>query len=85
MAKSFGPGGCPANTYILSRVATLQASIDAAITKVRNLTVKLLQSHPDILLSMDRFDMVVRRQCGQVVRALDLRSRGPGFKSQSEH
>ena len=81
MTKSFGPGGCPANTYILSRVATLQASIDAAITKVRNLR----SSHPDILLSMDRFDMVVRRQCGQVVRALDLRSRGPGFKSRSEH
>ena len=36
MTKSFGPGGCPANTYILTPVAALQASIDAAITKVRN-------------------------------------------------
>lgn len=36
MSKAFVPGGCPANTYIVGQVATLQASIDAAITKVQN-------------------------------------------------
>ncbi|KAJ7372632.1 hypothetical protein OS493_017903 [Desmophyllum pertusum] len=33
-AKFSDPGNCPANSYIIMEVATLQASIDAAITKI---------------------------------------------------
>ncbi|XP_078349015.1 cholesterol transporter ABCA5-like isoform X2 [Oculina patagonica] len=33
-SKFSDPGDCPANSYIIVKVATLQASIDAAITKI---------------------------------------------------